>query len=126
MKTALSLLASLLLFASVGFSQSNGGNGNNQSNWPPTAGESSTACGSTNAVVQGAQGVGSLSPGMSWPMNKVVMILREARTYFPNNNLGQMIQAYNTCSCVITYLGEGYFRVAIGGNITVVDLGDNI
>lgn len=72
-------------------------------------------------MVFGAQ---SMSPGLSWPMNKVVGILRVARPYFPNTNLGQMIQAYNGCSCVITYLGEGYFRVTIGGITTVVISGD--
>lgn len=105
------------LFASITYCQSNA------NNWPPTVGESSTACGAFNSMVFGAQG-GSASPALSWPQNKVVMILREARPFFPATNLGQMIQAYNACSCVITYLGEGYFRVAVGGLNIVISLGD--
>jgi hypothetical protein len=126
MRKLLSFLAFTLLVSTLAFSQSNGGgNGNNQNNWPPTVGESSTACGVSNALIQGAQGAGSGSPALSWPMNKVVAILRVARPYFSNTNLGQMIQAYNACSCVITYLGEGYFRVSIGGlaGVVVIDEG---
>jgi hypothetical protein len=107
------------LFASVSFGQSNP-----NSNWPPSAGESSTACGVYNSLIQGAQGAGSGSPALSWPMNKVVLILREARPLFSGMNLGQMIQAYHGCGCVITYLGEGWFRVAIGGNSTVINMED--
>jgi hypothetical protein len=107
------------LFAAISFGQSNP-----NSNWPPAVGESSTACGASNAIVQGAQGAGSVSPALSWPMNKVVMILREARPHFSGWNLGQMIQAYHNCGCVITYLGEGWFRVAIGGGLGVVNIGD--
>jgi hypothetical protein len=106
------------LFASVSFSQNNP-----NYSWPPTVGESSTACGVSNAFIQGAQGAGPVSPALSWPMNKVVMILRAARPNFPNTNLGQMIQAYNACSCVITYLGQGWFRVRIGGDVVEIDGG---
>jgi hypothetical protein len=94
--------------------------------WPPVAGESSSACGATTILVQGAQGAGSTSPALSWPMNKVVMILREARSQFSGMNLGQMIQAYHNCGCVITYLGEGWFRVAIGGGISIVAIGGDL
>ena len=95
-------------------SAQNNGNGGN---WPPAPGQSSTACGVQPAIQPAAAGGVIQPPPVTegWPMNKVVHILQVARPYFTNTNLGQMIQSYNACSCVITYLGENRFRVVIGG-----------
>ena len=121
-----------LAYISLGFGQApgnGGGNGNGSAGspqvWPPAIGESSTACGTSNNLAPVPPGGPAPSTLQSWPMNKVVHILQIARPFFPNTNLGQMIQAYNQCSCVITYLGEGYFRVAIGG-VNVVLLNDQL
>lgn len=96
------------------------------SSWPPVVGETSGEC--VSALALQSQGGGVAAGAVAtvrWPMNKVVSILREARPYFPNINLGQMIQAYNACNCVITYLGEGYFAVRIGGDVIIVVVGSD-
>ena len=126
MKKLITLLV-FIMFASIGthlLGQSNGPSGGSQ-NWPPAIGESSTACGSSNNLLPQAPGSSGPVIGEGWPMNRVVHILQIARPYFQQQsglNLGQMIQAYNQCSCVIRYLGEGRFRVTIGGVLT--EIGD--
>ena len=121
LKTCVFAAIVFLASATHGFSQAPG-NGNGT--WPPAIGESSTACGATNSVVPIPPGGPAPATLESWPMNKVVHILQVARPYFQQNaglNLGQMIQAYNQCSCVIRYLGEGMFRVTIGGVTTEIN-----
>ena len=125
MKKAIFTLCFLVLgiigMASMGYAQGNG-NGNN-GNWPPAPGQSSTACGVQPAIQPAAAGGVIQPPPVTegWPMNKVVHILQVARPYFTNTNLGQMIQQYNSCSCVITYLGENRFRVVIGGIVAELE-----
>jgi hypothetical protein len=52
-------------------------------------------------------------------MALVVKVLRPAKDYF-NMSLGQMLQVYQNCACTVTYLGDGYFRVRIGGDPVIV------
>jgi hypothetical protein len=116
MKQLLLSIGFLLFSFSISIAQS----------WPPVAGETSSPCAgvSTQSTVQGGGAGAGAAALVQWPMNKVVMILREARPFFSGMNLGQMIQAYHNCGCVITYLGEGYFRVVIGGTAIVIAISD--
>lgn len=76
-------------------------------------GDNSTECFSTK------NGLGN-NP---WSMNLVTQVLRPARSYF-GLSLGQLIQEYHTCSCVLTYQGGKGFRVTVGGATVLVDLED--
>lgn len=118
------LLSSVVLFLALGlgagvWAQSTSGGGGNPPNVQCVCdlvnGDVSTGCYSTK------NGLGN-NP---WSMSLVVEILRPAKEHF-NLSLGQMIQRYHDCGCVITYLGGNYFRVEIGGGLGVVILTDGL
>jgi hypothetical protein len=78
-----------------------------------TPGDNSTECFSTK------NGLGN-NP---WSMSLVTQILRPARSHF-SMSLGQLIQEYHGCRCVVTYLGGKSFRVEVGGVTVILDVSE--